>query len=498
MKKLVSVLLAAAAVLTLVLGGCATAPQPVEAAPVQPPDWVLNPPESDSGYTYFTGSGSSAAGSLGEAEEIARIEVLSEIMRYLGVRITSETTATAKASLDSFQADVVQQLKQSSSGRVSGLEISERWVQERGEAVTMYLLARYNKVDLEREKRRLEEIFQEKIEAVAGPEAEGDALAAQGAYYQAALRYLEAAAASFKSDLENADIKFERNLNKAKEAVRQIGLVKLNDNLQGFAGSELPEPFLLKVVSGSTADDPGIGGAAIRVVYKEIRSSGREAVRTRQLKSAEDGMVSFAHPVLQFVGKGQVTMSLDLSEAIETLEGVPDRLYPQVEAVEQLVIDKKVTYEFGSTSRAVQIPTGVAVFDLDASSNPIALTETSAGLLEKLGKAGFQVVPLPVAVTGIAGRTDAQVVAFLARNFTGQVERAVFGTARISDHAQDGNYVIIQVTGTVKVAELGTGEILLTINKSKRAQGTNTSAALAAAFKKLGEDMGEDLINQLR
>jgi hypothetical protein len=392
----------------------------------------------------------------------------------------------------------VQQLKQTSSGRVAGLEIAERWVQERGEAATVYLLVRYNTNDLEKEKRRLEEVFQEKVAAVAGPEEEAKSLEGRGQYYQAVLRYIDAAAASFKSDLENADIKFERNLNQAKEALRRIGLVKLNDNQQGFVGQELPEPLRLKVVAGSSAGDPGISGAAVQVVYKELRASGRESVRTRQVKSDADGVAAFVHPVLESVGKGQVTMSLDLSDALEVLQDVPDRLYPQVESLEQLALDKRVTFEFESVSRAARVPTGVAVFDLDASGNPIALTETSAGLLDKLGKARFAVVPLQVAVGGIAGRPDAQIVDFLNRNFAGQVQRAIFGTAQISDHSQEGDYVIIQVTGTVKVAELATGRILLTVNKSKRAQGTNTASALAAAFKRLGEDIGDEVVNKLR
>ena len=495
MKKSMLVLWAVA--LALMLGGCASAPPAAAPAAALPPEWVLNPPESDNRYTYFTGSGSSGAGSLGQAEDAARIAVLDEIMRYLGVRITAETTATARATLDSFQADVVQQLRQTSAGRVVGLEISERWVQERGEAVTVYLLARYDQNELVKERRRLEEAFQERIAAVSAPEQEAQALEGRGLYYQAALRYIDAAAAAFKSDLENAEIKFERNLNQAREALRRLGLVKLNDNQKAYVGEELPEPLRLKLSAGSAAEDPGVPGASVRVVYKEIRS-GREAIRTRQIKTDAGGVAAFAHPVLEFVGKGQVTMSLDLSEALKTLEAVPDKLYPQVEALEQLALGKRVSFEFESLSRAAQIATGVAVFDLDASGNPIALTETSSGLLEKLGRAAFKAVPLSVAAGSIAGRPDSQVLALLNRSFAGEVERVVFGTARISDHAQDGQYVIIQVTGTVKVVELSSGQILLTINRNKRAQGTNTSAALAAAFKRLGEDIGEDLINQLR
>jgi hypothetical protein len=198
------------------------------------------------------------------------------------------------------------------------------------------------------------------------------------------------------------------------------------------------------------------------------------------------------------VGKEQLTMSLDMSDAMESLLDVPDELYSQVEGFEQLVSNKKITFSFESLSMASRISTGVAVFDLDASGNPIALTETSAGLLEKLGQAGFQVKNLPVAVTNVAGRPTSQVAVFLNNNFSGQVERAIFGTAKISDHSQDKETVIIQVTGTVTVVELASGKTLLTVNKTKRAQGTNASAALSTAFKKLGEDIGEAIINQLQ
>jgi hypothetical protein len=484
--------------LLLFTSGCASGPEVSEVPAAEPPEWVLNPPESDDQYVYFTGSGTSSSGSLAEAEEAARGGVLDEIMRYLGVRITSETTATARASVDDFQTDVVQQLTSKSSGRVTGLEIAEKWQVEQAGGLTLYLLARYNKTDLAKEKRRLEEVFQEKIEAVSGPELEAQELQSRGQLYKAAVRYLDAASAAFKSDLENVEIKFERNINQASDAIRSIGIVKLNDNLSTFMGREFGEPFRAKVVNGSTADDPGVEGASVRVVYKVMRSSGRPAVRTATVKTDADGFISFQAPAPNFVGKEQVTMSLDISDALESLLDVPDELYSQVEGFEQLVLNKKVVFSFESESMASRISTGVAVFDLDASGNPIALTETSAGLLEKLGQAGFQVNNLPIAVTNVAGRSNAQVSQFLKNNFSGQVERAIFGTAKISDHSQDKDIVIIQVTGTVTVVELASGKTLLTVNKSKRAQGTNASAALSTAFKKLGEDIGEAIINQLQ
>ena len=493
--KRVSVTLIAAAAL-LLYSACASGPGGEASQP--PPEWVLNPPEADDQYAYFTGSGTSDKGVLAEAEQAARGAVLDEIMRYLGVRVTSETTATARASLDDFRTDVVQQLTSTSSGRVTGLEIAEKWQVEQAGGLTLYLLARYNKTDLAREKRRLEQVFQEKIEAVSGPEQEAQDLAAGGQLYQAAVRYLDAAAAAFKSDLENSEIKFERNINQASDVVRRIALVKLNNNLTTYLGQQFQEPFRAKVVDGSGSDDPGVAGASVRVVYKVMRPDGRAAVRTETVKADAEGMVAFRSPAPNFVGKERLIMSLDMSDAMESLLDLPDELYNQVEGFEQLVLNKKVTFSFESLSAASRISTGVAVFDLDASDNPISLTETSDGLLEKLGQAGFKLDNLPVAVTNIAGRPTAQVIRFLKNNFAGQVERAIFGTAKISDHAQDKNTVIIQVTGTVTVVELSSGRTLLTVNRSKRAQGTNTSAALSTAFKKLGEDMAEAIINQLQ
>jgi hypothetical protein len=187
-----------------------------------------------------------------------------------------------------------------------------------------------------------------------------------------------------------------------------------------------------------------------------------------------------------------------MGEALESLEDVPPEMQDLVDGLERMVLAKRVKYLFESVSPAAGISMGVAVFDLDASGSPLNSAETSAGLLSGMGEVGFSVRSLPVAVTNVAGRQDAQVIALLKKNFSGQVSRAVYGSARISDHQQDGQIVIIQVTGTIKVVDLETEAILLTVNKVKRAQGTNPAAALAAAFKQLGDDMAQAVMNQLR
>ena len=485
----------------LLFYGCAAVPvasqKSQDRTQPKPPAWVMSPPAEDSQYMYFVGSGSSPAGNMAEAEEAARGAVLDEIMRFLGVRITSETTATARASLNSFQTDVVQQLKSSASGRVAGLTISERWSSQQGKALSLYLLARYGKGDLLQEKRRLEEVFKEQVEAVSGPEREAQYLEEQGMRYQAALRYLEAAAAAFKSQLENAEIKFARNINRAMDAISRLNLVKLNDNLTVNLGQSFTQPFTVKVVDGATEADPGMAGVALRAVYNEVKD-GRKTVRRQILKTDEQGVAAFSPPPPQFVGTDEVIVSLDIAAALEAFEKVPKSLQPQMDGLEELALGKKVSFGFESVSQARQFSLGVAVFDLDASGNPISLAGTSSGLLEAMSQGGYQVKSLPVAVGGIAGKQDAQILSLLKKNFQGQVQRAIYGTASIANHEQDGQFVIIQVTGSLKVVELESGKILLSLNRSKRATGSSASAALSAAFKTLGQDFGQLIMNGLR
>ncbi len=490
-----------AAVLGLVFlaAACVSGPESTKAAPkAAPPDWVINPPAEDDQFMYFTGSGLDASGNMAKAEEAARIELLDAIMRYMGVKVTAQTTATAKASLDSFQTDLTQTLTSQSSGRISGLEMKERWTDQKEEALTLYLLARYRKADLLKEKKRLEAVFQEKVEAVSGPEREARELESAGRYYQAAVKYIEAAAAAYKSELENARIQFERNVSAARQVLQQINLVKLNDNLSTFLGEAFPQPFAVKVVSGAGSSAPGLEGVPVRFSFKEIKASGKKSVRSETLKTDAEGIARFTHPVPEFVGPESVTAALDLADALTTLESAPKELLDQVDSLEQAALARKVSFALESVSKARIIPTGVALFDLDASGSPIAQMDSSSGLLETLTRSSFQVRNLAVDVAAISGQTDAQIIGLLKKSYGNQVGRAIYGTARIANHEQDGSTFIVTVNGSVKVVDLLEEKVLLTVNRTKRAQGSNTATALSAAFKNLGEEMGDYIKNNLR
>ena len=53
-------------------------------------------------------------------------------------------------------------------------------------------------------------------------------------------------------------------------------------------GKFVPETF--NHVAG--AEDPGVPGVAVNVVYQEVRASGRKAVRSAQIKTDDRGLAS--------------------------------------------------------------------------------------------------------------------------------------------------------------------------------------------------------------
>jgi hypothetical protein len=474
------------------LAGCAGVP-----GLAAPPDWIGNPPGPDASNTYFTGVGTSKGSDRAEAEEIARADLIDGIMRYLGVKVTAETTAVARASVDSYQTDVRQQLTQEGTGRIAGLTVKDRYVEKGKAGVTVYLLARYVTADLEREKRRLEDLVREQQEAVAGPEREGADLEQAGRLYEAALKYLEAAAAASKSGIDNAAIKFERTVNEARAALERISLVKLNDNLRTTAGTAFPEPFRVKAAAGAKASDPAVPEVALVVSWADWRTGKRQVASTR-LKTGLDGVAAFVHPVPEFVGTDTVIMGVDVAPYLEGFGKLTKDQQGMVDGLEDVAARKRVTFSLESLSGAREIETAIAVAALDAAGSPVAGQDFSGGVLRALNAAKFKVKALAMDPAAVTGSADAELVAAASKKAGAATRRIIYGSARIESVEADSGMYVAKVSGSVKVADAKTGEVLLTVSRTRSAVASSAAAASSAALAKLGEDIGQEIANRLR
>ncbi len=474
---------------------CASAPGPENGGEL--PFWVTMPPADTSDTVYFIGAGSNTEGDSAKARNLAGADVVSSITRFLGVKVSSDTTVTAKDTLDKFTSTLDQTIRETSSAQIGDFKIVESFTDKSGTTINVYLLGSYNKKALLEEQARIKAVFAEQKAAISGPEAEGDSLVASSAYFAGAVKYIEAASAASTTDIENAEIKYERNMNKAREAVGNINLYALNDNLNAFIKQTFDNPFELKITGTPGIDGKVLSGVPVRITYKIVRENGRKAIRSESVITDSNGMISFFRPPANFVGTERVTMSLDLSASLETLENVPDKLYAQLESLEKIVNSKKIGFTYNVISRAKEIATAVMIIDQDNSGAATGKTETASGILEVLTSEGFSIRSIDVG-SDILKMGDESIINTIAKKYAGRFERLVFGTVGISDFQKDGDRFTVKVSGDIKVADLGSGEIIYTSgNRFKSAMGSNAASAMSTAFKQFGKVIGESMANNL-
>jgi hypothetical protein len=118
-------------------------------------------------------------------------------------------------------------------------------------------------------------------------------------------------------------------------------------------------------------------------------------------------------------------------------------------------------------------------------------------MIEALTDSGFTIVPLPDRFQ-LNGVYDGEIMAKAKLMYKDTMERLIYGVIRIADFSEDEDYFLIKVEGTVKVADLATGTILLSESGSKWSRGSNTVSVISAAFKSIGHELGRALVSQLQ
>ena len=482
----------------LFMSGCVSPPAPENNQnEVNPPGWVLAKPQDDNSFMYFTGTGTSDSGDHADAKNFATSGLLAEIMQYIGVTITTETEATAKATLDQFQANITQTVTQESTATLAGFEVVEIWIDERrSPAITIYILARYSKIELDKEKARLEALIIEQDEAISIPEAEGLNLFSEGRYYAAAIKFITAAGAASKSTIPNADIKFKRNIDYAMSSIEQINLIKINDNISGLAGQEL-DPFQAKVVTGGSLDDPGVPDVAILINYRELYApTGRLVFRNQTIKTDNSGIAAFNHPIPDFVGSSEVSFSLDLSAYLDDLQDVPDEHDALVHSLEELIVKKNIIFSFEVTSNAKNIKTGIFIINYDENNNITGTLDTASGMQSVLSD--YNLVSLSMSASELRRMNRDEIIASLKAKYAGQIERLLFGTVKIENYSQNSGRTFAEATATIQVWELSTDILIYTTNKDKNGMGDTNSEAAFNANQDIGVMLGNDVRNNLR
>ncbi len=485
--------LAAIATVALLAVSCVSSPK---AAPA--PDWTLTTPPPDSSYTYFVASSSDGAGDIALATEDAALGLISQITRYMGVDISVETTGEAKGTLDSYSAEVRSVVKQTGQGKVAGFSIKDRYVVRDGSMVTVYVLAQYVTADLNKEKARIAAVFKEKVDAVAKPEAAGDSAVTAGRYFDAVKSYVEAVVAASGSDIDNAAIKLERNANKARAVLAKLRFVAVDAPTAAGLGKDYAKPFKARLVFGEGDSAPGIPGAEVYVAYQRRQSSGRVVTRTERAMTDADGVVSFAPPPPDFVGKASLRFSLNLDSTSELLERVPAAYDAYVAAIADELARRSVTFDYVISSAAKTVPTGVVIVDLGDDGQPLGTTIAQGGLFETLAKEKFKAGLAPLSAAMIASFDDAAILKAAKAAYGAGLSRLIYGAARIERSEKDGSMWQATARMTVRCVDFATGAILYSGEKTAVSVAADEASAKRSALLQVARDgVAKDLMANL-
>ncbi len=475
-------------VVLLTIAGCATGPLGRRAVP----DWVLNPPGGTDRYEYFVASGSDREADVAAAEANAAGALLSQIHQALGVDVSVLTTAEARATLDSYEASVKQEIVQSGGGRVEGFRIADRYVVEEDGRVTVHLLGEYERTAFLAERNARRTLLAEREALLLEPERRADADAAAGRAGAAVTGYLQAAAAAVAgSQLRIAPVVLERSLAKTVALVEGLSLRALDGPQQVQTGGR-PGPIRFAL---SDSGGAAMVGMPLEISYPEVASQ-RRVVRRTTLVTDSRGIVEFSYPRVELVGDVEVTARVESGAYLSLLRSLPDSVRSQRLAIEQGLAGARASWRFLAVSRAREIATTLVVSETDASGAAIASQWTRDGLAQALSEAGFRLVTNDVDPTSGADRPQSEVIQHLQMTLPGDVRRVVLGSATISDFTQADGY-LARVTATVTVVDLNTGEVIYTTSAVKNARSSNAQQALNTAFHQLGRTVGEQLAARL-
>jgi hypothetical protein len=464
------------------------------------PSVFLQTPSPDAVNTYFTGSASGP--DIASATGDASANLIAGIMQYIGVSVKVNTEAKAKATLDSYTAEIRQSVETQSDNRLSGFQIKQKYVQKdaKSRKVTVYILASYITVDLNREKQRIIEIFTAPNREFARIESEADDFASDGQGVEAVRRYIDAMYFAMSPNVDNAEIKLKGVANKARSVLAGMRFV-LPGGLEYKAnlGATPSLPFTIRLVSASNGfGDSGVAGASLNVSYPKKQTNGRMGTKTTTATTDASGSVSLPLPAPDFVGKGKITAQLDLSSAIEVLDGIGGEYASIKAAVEDDIRSKSIDVNYIVVSNARAVPMGIYAVDMDEKGKLLGSDAMQSGILEILGKEGFSLRVAPIDPAFAASMSDDRVLAAARQASHSGFDRFAYGMAKVESVRKDGGFYVVAVSGRFKVVELSSGRILYAADKSSQSVGSDEQSARRAALRELGTKVfGPDLASSL-
>lgn len=315
------------------------------------PDWVLSTPIGNSQYEYFTASG--VGETTGVAEENAKNNIIAEVMRMLGVSITAETKASVFGDINNINKTIESEVTQSSSAIIKNLKLKNRYIERDPDKnsgnVTVYILAEYDKHELQKEKLRLIKLAEERLNSVEAPLKQANSFSLNKKYFSACKNYIQAAVSAYTAKLENAEIIFKQNVNNAVSNFNKLEVKALTEKFVSSENNSLPSVQ----ANYFEAEIP------ILVIYtvKPIDGASSQKVRTHRINTNNDGLAEFILPLQQESCNGSIQFEVDVESMCNILKNVNNPLAKKTSSdLKKITSQKALTfgYKFEQSKTSVE------------------------------------------------------------------------------------------------------------------------------------------------
>ncbi len=475
--------------LLFMFSGCATEET---RAPV--PRWVLEGRESTEDYVFFLGTGTSESGSIVAAETRALASAGTQITNWLEDRAESPAVPAVAERLEQFERAVIQQLRQGVQQDISGLRLIDKYIDDAGARITVYVLVRIDRSVLQSERRRLDAPAEQQVAPILVPEERARTAAEEGRVFTAIALHLEAALAAAQAAGENSEERVSANLSRALGLAERLTLQAERNRVETYVSADTRASLVVRVLlqpSGAPVAD-----ARVLFTYPDISGATQRVVRSTTVRTGTDGAARFALPPPESVGSATVSVGLAVEELLEGASPLSNVAPGELAAVRAALEAVEATIEYVVLSRAREVPTGIVALDTDIAGNPMATENTARGLVHALEERDFTVRRLPYPAGRLVGTSRSAVVEELDRRFGEQLERVILGSGRIEEFNESDGFVV-SVTGSVDVYNLRTGGVIYSTERKQRSRGSSSSGAMSAAFRSLGGKLAEALAANL-
>ena len=265
---------------------------------------MFNVPQSSASHEYFTASGSGA--NPARAEKEAEANLLTEVMRWIGVSIKTNTTSASFGTINDLDKFIEKEITENAAAEIKNLKIKSRHIEKSASITTVYLLAEYDKKELEKEKRRLLKLAEERADSVSRPHKKGDEFYDEKKYFKAFEQYSEAACSALKFGIDNGEIKFKENIEAAKQSLKNIKIEALCESyIAGGTGSAS--------VTARVQTEPEM---PLTVTYSLQAVNGKRVSKKiiiEKITADENGFAEFRLPEKTSAGEGFIIFAADIT-----------------------------------------------------------------------------------------------------------------------------------------------------------------------------------------